>query len=52
MRFLQRVLHDYGVIGFGVEKDGKVIFQCGQREVGDGEGLATAMEEPTLDEGL
>jgi hypothetical protein len=52
MRFPQRLLHDYGVMGAGVEKDGEVVFECGQREVGDGAGLATAREEPSLDEGL
>jgi hypothetical protein len=52
MRFPQRLLHDYGVIDAGVEKDEVVIFECGQRDVGDGEGLATDREDPSLDEGL
>jgi hypothetical protein len=52
MRVPQRLLHDCGVIGVGAEKDAEVVFECGQREVGDGEGLATAREEPSLDVGL
>jgi hypothetical protein len=52
MRFPQRLLHDYGVIDAGVEKYEVGVFECGQRDVGDGEGLATAGEDPSLDEGL
>jgi hypothetical protein len=39
-------------MGDDVEKDGEVVFECEQREVGDGAGLATAREEPSLDDGL
>jgi hypothetical protein len=52
MRFPQRLLHDYGVIDAGVEKYEVDIFECGQRDVGDGEGLATVGEDPSLDEGF